>query len=350
MTYCCHRHPVYYDSKKIIVKGVRMEGHVKDFIMNIESGEMQVHKNLAIVPLYMNGNGGTAYITLKEALEKGTLTVTEVTEGGTVPELKVINKADIAVLLLDGEELAGAKQNRVLNTTVLIAAHSETVIPVSCTEHGRWSYTSSEFRDSDVIMAYNIKRKKAQSVMRNVRESGRFMSDQSEVWDDIQAMSDNAKVHSHTGSMKDVFESKEHELDDYLKAITLMPNQKGMIVMINGALMGFDILSLGSAYSVLHPKLLKSFAMEALLDKKKRAIVPLAAIAKGFLQDVLSCEDTKHKSVGLGWDYRFEGKEKVGSALVHEDKIIHMAFFTLAESEKIGNMSGFRQRRGYRTK
>ena len=134
-----------------------MEGHVKDFIMNIESGEMQVHKNLAIVPLYMNGNGGTAYITLKEALEKGTLTVTEVTEGGTVPELKVINKADIAVLLLDGEELAGAKQNRVLNTTVLIAAHSETVIPVSCTEHGRWSYTSSEFRDSDVIMAYNIK-------------------------------------------------------------------------------------------------------------------------------------------------------------------------------------------------
>lgn len=57
-----------------------MEGHVKDFIMNIEPGEMQVHKNLAIIPLCMNGNGGQPYITLKEAFEKGTLTVTEITE------------------------------------------------------------------------------------------------------------------------------------------------------------------------------------------------------------------------------------------------------------------------------
>lgn len=277
-----------------------MEGHVKDFIMMIEPGEMQVYKNLAIVPLFLNGNGGPAYITLKEALERGMLTITEVSEGGFVPELKVINKGDVAVLLLDGEELAGAKQNRVLNTTVLIAAHSETVIPVSCTEHGRWSYTSSEFRDSDVILAYQIKRKNVQSVMRNVRESGQFRSNQGEVWDDIRAMTNDAKVHSHTGAMKDVFESKEHELDDYLKAITLMPNQKGMMVMINGALMGFDILSLGSAYALLHPKLLKSFAMEALLDRKKRTIQPLVAIAKGFLQNVLSCEETKHKSVGLG--------------------------------------------------
>lgn len=327
-----------------------MEQHIKDFIMNIEPGEMQVYKNLAIVPLRMNGNGGPSYITLKEALENNTLRVTEITEGGAVPELKVINKGDIAVLLLDGEELAGAKQNRVLNTTVLVAAKSEIIIPVSCTEHGRWSYTSSEFRDSDIIMAYNIKRKKARSVMRNVRESGRFMSNQSEVWDDIQDMSDNAKVHSRTGSMKDVFESKEQELDDYLKAINAVPNQKGMMVMINGALLGFDILSSESAYKALHLKLLKSVAIEALLDKTKKTIIPMPAIAKGFLQDVLSCEDTKHKSVGLGWDYRFEGKEKVGSALVHEDKVVHMAFFTLAESEKIGKLSGFRQRRGYRTR
>ncbi|MCX5805643.1 MAG: hypothetical protein NT010_06175 [Proteobacteria bacterium] len=327
-----------------------MEGYVKDFVMNIKPGEMQVHENLAIVPLCMKGNGGPSYITLKEGLEKGTLIVTEVTEGGSVPELKVINKGDIPVLLLDGEELSGAKQNRVLNTTVLIDGNSETVIPVSCTEHGRWSYTSHEFRDSDVMMAYNIKRKKAGSIIRNLRESGQFRSNQGEVWDDIQDMAVNAKVHSPTGAMKDVFESKERELDDYLKAVTLMPDQKGMMVMINGALMGFDILSLGSAYKLLHPKLLKSFAIEALLDRRKRAIVPLVAIANGFLQDVLSCSDTKHKSVGLGWDYRFEGKEKVGSALVHEDKVIHMAFFTLAESEKIESMSGFKQRRSYRTK
>jgi len=331
-------------------QGVIMDERIKDFILRIEPKDMQVHDNLAVIPLCVNGNGGPSYITLKEALEKGTFTVKEVSEGGTVPELKVINKGGDAVLLLDGEELSGAKQNRVLNTTVLVAAKSEIVIPVSCTEHGRWSYTTTEFRDSDVIMAYNIKRKKARSVTRNVRESGRYASDQSEVWDDIQAMSGDAKVHSNTGAMKDVFESKEKELDDYLKSINIIPDQKGMMVVINGILLGFDIISSASAYRILHPKLLKSVAIEALLDKKKKTIAPIAAIAKGFFENITSCDYTMHKSVGLGMDYRFEGAEKVGSALVHEDNVIHMAFFTLSESEKIGKMSGFRQRRGYRTR
>ncbi len=327
-----------------------MDEHIKDFIMGIELKDMQVHNNLAIIPLCMEKNGSPSYITLKEALEKGTFTVKEVSEGGAVPELKVINKGDDAVLLLDGEELSGAKQNRVLNTTVLVAAKTEIIIPVSCTEHGRWSYTSSEFRDSDVIMAYNIKRKKVRSVMRNIRESGSYASDQSEVWDDILAMSGNAGVHSNTGAMKDVFESKQNELDDYLKAINTVPNQKGMMVMINGILLGFDIVSSASAYKVLHPKLLKSAAMEALLDRKKKAAAPNVSEVKRFLGEISACEHTKHKSVGLGFDLRFEGAHKVGSALVHEDRVVHTAFFTLNESDKIGNMPGYRTRRGYRTR
>ena len=327
-----------------------MDQDIKNFINRIKSGDMQVHDNLAVIPLFLDGNGGPSYITLKEALDMGTFIVTEISEGGNVPELKVINKGDIPVILLDGEELSGAKQNRVLNTTVLIAGMSETVIPVSCTEHGRWSYTSSEFRDSDLIMAYNIKRKKARSVMRNVRETGRYASDQGEVWDDIQAMSGNAKVHSSTGAMKDVFESREKDLDDYLNAITMMPEQRGMMVMINGVLMGFDVLSSNTAYAKLHQKLLKSCAIEALLDRKKKTITPNPAIVEGFLQEIITCNETKHKSVGLGIDYRFEGKEKVGTALVHEDNVIHLAFFSLPESEKIGRMAGMGQRRRNRTR
>ena len=327
-----------------------MDQDIKNFINRIKSGDMQVHDNLAVIPLFLDGNGGPSYITLKEALDMGTFIVTEISEGGNVPELKVINKGDIPVILLDGEELSGAKQNRVLNTTVLIAGMSETVIPVSCTEHGRWSYTSSEFRDSDLIMAYNIKRKKARSVMRNVRETGRYASDQGEVWDDIQAMSSNAKVHSSTGAMKDVFESREKDLDDYLNAITMMPEQRGMMVIINGVLMGFDVLSSNTAYAKLHQKLLKSCAIEALLDRKKKTITPNPAIVEGFLQEIITCNETKHKSVGLGIDYRFEGKEKVGTALVHEDNVIHLAFFSLPESEKIGRMAGMSQRRRNRTR
>lgn len=325
-----------------------MDEYIKNFIMNIEPKDIQVHENLAIIPLCLNGDGGPSYITLKEALDKGTFTVREVSEGGAVPELKVVNKGDDMVLLLDGEELAGAKQNRVLNTTVLIPPNSEVIIPVSCTERGRWSYVSHEFRDSDLILAYNIKRKKAGLVTQNICATGRYESNQGEIWNDIESMSNNAGVYSRTSAMKDIFESKEKDLDDYIKSISIIPDQKGMMVMINGMFLGFDIISSSNAYRVLHPKLLKSVAIEALLERNKKRIVPLDAVAKGFLRDILTCNYTKHKSVGLGYDVRFEGSKKVGSALVHEDNVIHMAFFTISESDKIDNMYGYRRRRGFR--
>jgi hypothetical protein len=88
-----------------------------------------------------------------KALGKSLLTVTEVNQGGTVPELKVVNRADLPVLLLAGEEVAGAKQNRVLNTTILLMEHSETIIPVSCTEQGRWDYVSEAFAESGHLMS-----------------------------------------------------------------------------------------------------------------------------------------------------------------------------------------------------
>jgi len=58
----------------------------------------------------------------------------------------VVDYTGASILILDGEELVGAKQNRVVNTTLLIAAASSTVIPVSCVEQGRWDYDSPDFR------------------------------------------------------------------------------------------------------------------------------------------------------------------------------------------------------------
>jgi hypothetical protein len=325
-----------------------MEKLIAEYLARIQLGGVQICENLGVVPLLFPGNGGPEYMTLKEALERGAMIVTEVSEGGSVPELKVINKGDAAVLLLDGEELVGAKQNRVLNTTILVGAHMEAVIPVSCTEHGRWSYTSREFMDSDVVMYAKARREKARDVTMNLKTSAGYRSNQGAVWEGIEEMRMNAEVSAPTGAMKDVFEQKALDLNEYIEAIPLIPGQNGMMVFINGAIVGFDILSRSAAYASLHTKLLKSYAMEALLDRKRHFPVPAIEAAKGFLRAADMIEEKKYRSIGLGWDYRFEAPGKVGSALVHEDSVIHMAFFSITESEKIGNMSGFRQRRGYR--
>ena len=110
---------------------------ITDFVSKISFGETQSFKNLQIIPLFTEGEEGPVYLTLKEALEKRLLVVKEVSAEASVPALKVINNADVSVLLLDGEELAGAKQNRVLNTSILVKKKSGLVIPVSCTEAGK---------------------------------------------------------------------------------------------------------------------------------------------------------------------------------------------------------------------
>jgi hypothetical protein len=263
--------------------------------------------------------------------------------------LKVLNNGEIPILLLDGEELVGAKQNRVLNTTILLKKKSKTIIPVSCTEQGRWSYVSDEFSDSGTVMSPKIRMEKAQSVSASLQESQQYISDQGAIWNEIDKLSADADVHSSTGAMKDVFESKLDELDEYMKAFKCTTDQKGIFVLINGEIIGLDLISRKSAYRILHPKLVKSYALEAILQKKEKAASSKNDKTIAFIKDIAACSEKKYESIGNGWDYRFEGKQVVGSALVYRKKVIHMAFFRITESEKAGSMSSFRRRRGYRT-
>lgn len=209
-----------------------MEAIITGFLEGIKFGEIQTHKHVTVIPL-LSGNGhGPAYLTMKEAIEGGFITVTEVSEGGHVPELKVINRADKPVLLIDGEELIGAKQNRVLNTTILLKEKSETVIPVSCTEHGRWSYKSGQFEESAYMMSANLRNIKNVSVSYSLQNSQRFASNQGAVWDGISAQAKAAGVHSATGAMRDIHEARKEDLDDWLEHYPLADRQKGLLVMV----------------------------------------------------------------------------------------------------------------------
>ncbi len=241
----------------------------KHCLLEMEFGACRSFENMAVFPLRFSGNGGPEYITLGEALERGVLVVGEVSAGGSVPELMVENRGDVAVLILDGEELAGAKQNRVLNTTILVGPKSTTKIPVSCTEHGRWSYVSEVFRESGNVMGPRLRQVNMQRVHSSLRSGARFQGDQGAVWDGIARMHEDAHVDSMTGAMRDVFEAKRMDLDDYLKSFGLEGGQKGALVFIGGKAAGLDFVSREAAYGLLHAKLVKSYAMEAMLEAER---------------------------------------------------------------------------------
>ena len=349
---------------------------IENYLKEMGIGEAQGFENMTVFPLTRPHNGGPEYITLREALEKGVFKVTEVSEGGSVPELRVENKGDVAVLLLDGEELAGAKQNRIINTTILVGPKSATKIPVSCTEQGRWSYESREFAESGHQMDRKMRGANMRAVHASLAVSNEFRSDQGMVWNEVEKLSQEAAVPSMTGAMKDVYDAKGAELDDYLKSFKLVDGQKGLLVVLDGRAVGFDFVSRPGAFGQLFPKLAKSYAMEAMLsaerrkrregakktriagqgpeDKKgaveKRGSTAISVDkARSFLTAAAALDEQKSESVGLGSYYRYAGRGMVGSALAVEEAVVHMAFFGVDEGEQAGNIARMSSRRGFRT-
>lgn len=294
-----------------------MDTTITNYLSKLELGELQQFKNMGIIPLFASINRSPEYLTLKEALEKRLLIVTEISHGGSVPELKVANKA-------------------------------ETIIPVSCTEQGRWSYVSEEFAEAGVVASPKVRMAKAASVAESLERSETFESDQAALWGEIEEMAAHAAVRSPTSAMEDIYKSKIDELDEYLKTFKYVLRQKGLLVFINGEVTGFDVISSEPAYKTLYLKLVKSYAMDALLQKKEKNDEPSVNKAKAFLEEITVSKEKKYKSIGHGWDYRFEGKAIVCSALVYRKKVIHTAFFRTTESDKAGRISGYRRRRDFR--
>jgi hypothetical protein len=102
---------------------------------SILAGKPQSHGALTAIPILAPMHTEPEWLTLAEAGDR--VRITEISEGGSVPNLKMANLGDLPLLLLDGEQQVGIKHDRILNTTVLVAAQTEVTIPVSSVEQGR---------------------------------------------------------------------------------------------------------------------------------------------------------------------------------------------------------------------
>ena len=319
-----------------------MDDVIKEYLASLEFGELRRYREVAVLPVFSQKASKQDYLTAEKAIREGLVVITEVSAGGSVPELKVINNAELPVLLLDGEELVGAKQNRVLNTTILLKEKSETVIPVSCCEQGRWSSASKNFAASNDLMPAMMRYRKVEGVSANLRSGHRYASQQGEVWNDIKEMQTRVGVDSVTGAMKDVFDARKDHLKDYLEAFPCEKDQKGILVFLNGKVLGFDVVSLSSAYQAFHEKLVRSYTLDVLaVSGAEKASKDKAA---AFIKDAQTCIESRYESVGYGFDYRYEARNIVGSVLAHREEVVHAAFFRTEGNQILAHMSGVRQR------
>ena len=244
-------------------------------------------RNVAMVPLIQEvdrarprggrGHGrpapgplsGLSYLTLDNAIPPGWLEIREVSGQGSVPELLALNRAPQPVLIVDGEELIGARQDRIVNLTILVPALATLVIPVSCVEAGRWM---------------------------------------------------EAIYSTHGGS-----------IERYVEALAPVDHQVGAVFLVNGRIAGFDLFDRPSTLRAILPKLVRAVAVDALdADGSHGAAhdeTAAASLSRLFLGTVADAAVHVTPALGLGDDVRLTGPGITGAALVVHGTVIHACAF-----------------------
>ena len=296
---------------------------------HIEIGQSSQFRNLTLFPLMCPSMPARDldYLLLEDGIAQGKVRVTELQGGGSVSELHVENNADFPVLLVDGEELVGAKQNRVLNLTILVPAKQTIAIPVSCVEAGRWNMASPELKSAGHVMYSLLRGARLTQVTESMRSHGTHMSDQGAVWKDIAAKAARMTASSPTGAMSAIYERHSNSVEEFTRAFTWQEGQCGVAFAIGGRILGLEIFDHPEVMGRFFQKLVRSYALDALDDSQAgneparvegvRAVVTQMATAQSFTEQAL----------GLGKDVRFHGPGISGAALWAQGRYVHICSF-----------------------
>ena len=295
----------------------------------LQLGDPVEHRSIVVAPLFPRHSPVASYLTLDEALPLG-LHVRELSAAGSVPELRALNPADQDVLLYDGEELIGAKQNRILNVSVLLAAHSELAIPVSCVEQGRWAHNSDGFSAARHTVSPEIRARKEAALRFEPLARGLA---QSEVWDAVAAKAARLGVDSPTGAQADTFTASAQELDSLRLAFPLQAGQAGALLALAGRAVCLDYVSRPDAFARLYPKLLDGYLLDALerLDRPAVLVEPL----EGFVSALAGASTVRRPSAGRGEDLRLRGQRVAGCGLELDGELIQLSAFA-ANDDRAG--------------
>ena len=271
----------------------------------IRVGEPVRHESLAVFPLFAEPSSEVDYQLSHEALGAEVVTVREVSEAGSVPDLLVENKGDVRVLFLEGEELVGAKQNRILNTSVLVAAHSTTKIPVSCVEQGRWRFRSSKFASGGTHSPSMLRRCLKASVSRSVKVGGSHRSDQGAVWEEVARQQAALGAFSGTSAMSDTFEAHRKRLDEFQEKVQYVEGAYGVAVAVGSKVVALDLFDKPSTCQKVWNRLMSGFVLDSMESEQAEHRVEAQDVER-LLGNLGKFNWDRAQAVGEGEEYRAE--------------------------------------------
>ena len=233
-----------------------------------------------------------SYITLDEGLESGAVEVRE-RGSGEVNSLEVENSSGKYLFLHVGDIIRGGKQDRTIATDVLIPPRSAPIaVDAFCVEHGRWA--------ADARAGYAFSANDAMASGAMLKRSIQRAQSQQEVWDAVSVAETVVAEYADTpasrlsssGTYSAIVEHEtlRAEREDYVEAVLprvlAHEDAVGVVVAINGEIVGADLYRSHELFGKLARKVLDAYAQEAILSGDTPSAAPptIGAVSR-FLEE-----------------------------------------------------------------
>lgn len=296
--------------------------NVMDNFEKMEFLEVQNYENMTVIGLNTQDTHPPDLMPLDVGLDMGLVEITEINEAGSVGQLKVINNAVTPLLIMDGEEIDGAKQNRIVNSTIIIQAKTEQIINVSCTEAGRWNYNSKKFKHSNHFASSNVRRSKQDSINNSLKTTNQRISNQQEVWSNIELTQDLLDVQSTTNAQQDTYNSIQTRTDEYVKHFPVQEKQNASIIIINNQVVGMELLYNSKVYSRYHKRYMESYIIDAIAQHEECENEDASKLSQEFIEKMKNSKIEEYNDDNIN-DYRINNEEITGSLVYYEDNLIN---------------------------
>ncbi len=286
----------------------------RDLIENLDLKDPVLLGNLMIVPL--EGSPGDDNLELLHlALEEDKAYVKEL---GTVEKVLVENPSPEDLFVLEGEELLGAQQDRMVISSVVIPASEEVELPVVCIEEGRWAGSEPLFNGGYVAHP------RLRSLI-TLSIKGKGKADQQEVWREVERKLTSLKVPSVTGSLHHSFVYQEGILEDLYGGWTPGENVTGVMAFTPRGFLCCDILANPSLFAGEWPGLSKGYALDALEERirGRKGSTTWERIEEMWKEILQATPARRLASRGRGEEWLLESTRVVGRTLTTGDCLIH---------------------------
>lgn len=287
---------------------------MKGFLQDLEIAQPVFLRNLSIYAISRPSDNGIEISSLEDILATAQGEFAEL-DPPDINRISFDNQGDEPVLMVDGEEIFGSLQNRIVADSTLVTARSTNEIPVICAEEGRW-------KDIGSFQTGYCSYPGIRAILSRRGKKGNGL--QEKIWHEIERKMTVTRTLSTTSSMHDIYDNLEDEIARYLEDFeTLNHNTAGFIGVAGRKILGCDIFLNHPAYRKFEKKLVRSYALDA-IEHRKTASEQVDT--RGFLNDITNLINKKKFSKDT---HHFSLKDKrfVGQGLFHDGRVIHLSVF-----------------------